>query len=154
MNKYGQKCEVKRWLDMAEMLTDLLGQIYSRIAQLGQAIQSLKSTLDELNQNIEKKITNLNERISEFSKEISITQTIHIDALKDIGLGMTNAMQTIRQGLALDSFENMINSLENFEKLASEVLNQDTVNLLLSEAIESVNKLKENLKEEEVSGAG
>ncbi len=46
----------------------------------------------------------------------------------------------------------MISSLEDFEKLASEVLNQDTVNLLLSEAIESVNKLKENLREEEVSG--
>ncbi|MFW9899569.1 MAG: hypothetical protein ACFFDO_09965 [Candidatus Thorarchaeota archaeon] len=137
---------------MAEMMQDLLNSIYNRIAQLGQAIQSLKTTLDELNQNIEQKISNLNERILEFSKEINVTQTIHIDALKEIGLGVTNEIEKIRQGLALDSFQNMISSLENFEKLASEVLNQDTVNLLLSEAIESVKKLKENLREEEVSG--
>lgn len=134
------------------MLTDLLGQIYQRIAQLGQAIQGLKNTLDELNQNIEQKISNLNEKILEFSREINITQTIHIDALKEIGLGMIDEFDGIRQGLALDSFQKMISSLEDFEKLASEVLNQDTVNLLLSEAIESVNKLKENLREEEVSG--
>ena len=134
------------------MMQDLLNSIYNRIAQLGQAIQSLKTTLDELNQNIEKKISNLNERILEFSKEINITQTIHIDALKEIGFGVTSEIEKIRQGLALDSFQNMTSSLENFEKLASEVLNQDTVNLLLSEAIESVKKLKENLREEEVSG--
>ena len=134
------------------MMQDLLNSIYNRIAQLGQAIQSLKTTLDELNQNIEKKISNLNERILEFSKEINITQTIHIDALKEIGFGVTSEIEKIRQGLALDSFQNMTSSLENFEKLASEVLNQDTVNLLLSEAIESVMKLKENLREEEVSG--
>jgi hypothetical protein len=134
------------------MMQDLLNSIYNRIAQLGQAIQSLKTTLDELNQNIEQKISNLNERMLEFSKEINITQTIHIDALKEIGYGVISEIEKIRQGLALDSFQNMISSLENFEKLASEVLNQDTVNLLLSEAIESVKKLKGNLREEEVSG--
>ena len=134
------------------MLTDLLGQIYQRIAQLGQAIQGLKNTLEELNQNIEQKISNLNAKISDFSREINITQTIHIDALKEIGLGMKDEFEGIRQGLALDSFQKMISSLKDLEKLASEVLNQDTVNLLLSEAIESVNKLKENLREEEVSG--
>jgi len=133
------------------MLTDLLQNIYNRIAQLGQAIQGLKNTLDELNQNIEQKITNLNEKISEFSREINVTQTIYIDALKEIGLGIKNEFGGIRQGLALDSFEKMISSLQDFERLASEVLNQDTVNLLLSEAIESVNKLKKNLREEEVS---
>lgn len=134
------------------MMQDLLNSIYNRIAQLGQAIQSLKTTLDELNQNIEQKISNLNERMLEFSKEINTTQTIHIDALKEIGFEVKSEIERIRQGLALDSFQNMISSLENFEKLASEVLNQDTVNLLLSEAIESVKKLKENLREEEVSG--
>jgi DNA anti-recombination protein RmuC len=134
------------------MMQDLLNSIYNRIAQLGQAIQSLKTTLDELNQNIEQKISNLNDRMLEFSKEINTTQTIHIDALKEIGFEVTSEIEKIRQGVALDSFQNMISSLENFEKLASEVLNQDTVNLLLSEAIESVKKLKENLREEEVSG--
>lgn len=137
---------------MAEMLTDLLQNIYGRISQLGQEIQGLKGALEDLNINIEQKITNLNDRISEFSKEINVTQTIHIDALIDIGSGMTGELEKIKQGLAIDSFEKMINSLENFEKLASEVLNQDTVNLLLSEAINSVKKLKDNITGEEVSG--
>jgi len=136
---------------MAEMLTDLLQNIYGRISQLGQEIQGLKSTLEDLNNNIEQKIASLNERILEFSKEINITQTIHIDALNDIGESMTGELETIQKGLAIDSFQKMINSLQNFEKLASDVLNQDTVNLLLAEAIDSVKKLKENLGEEEVS---
>ena len=133
---------------MAEMLTDLLQNIYNRISQLGQSIQELKNTLDNLNTNIEEKITNLNSKISEFSNEISLTQTIHIDALKDIGVGVLSELDKIREGLGLDSLEKMITSLENFEKLAKEVLNQDTVNLLLSEAIGSVKALKEKIKEE------
>ena len=60
----------------------------------------------------------------------------------------TNNLNIIQQGLALDSFHNIVSNLENFEKLAQEVLNQDTVNLLLSEAIDSVKKMKAHLKEE------
>ncbi len=142
-------------IDTAEMLQDLLQSIYQRIAQLGQAIQALKTSLDELNQNIETKISNLNERISDFSNEINVTQTIHIDAIKEIGEGVTNELEKVKQGLAIDSFENILKNLQNFEKLAQEVLNQDTVNLLLSEAIDSVKKMKESLTsvstEEEVS---
>jgi hypothetical protein len=134
---------------MAEMITDLLQNIYNRIAQLGKAFQDLKISLDELNKNIETKIANLNEKISEFSNEIHLTQTVHIDTLKDIGKEVTNELKTIKQGLALDSFENMLKNLQNFEKLAEEILNQDTVNMLLSEAIDSVKKLKTSYKEEE-----
>ncbi len=141
---------------MAEMLQDLLQSIYQRIAQLGQAIQALKTSLDELNANIETKIANLNQRISDFSGEIHVTQTIHIDALKEIGGGVTKELEKVKKGLALDSFEGILQNLQNFEKLAQEVLNQDTVNLLLSEAIDSVKKMKESLSqgqsEEEVSG--
>ena len=97
----------------------------------------------------------MNERISDFSNEINVTQTIHIDAIKEIGEGVTNELEKVKQGLAIDSFENILKNLQNFEKLAQEVLNQDTVNLLLSEAIDSVKKMKESLTsvstEEEVS---
>jgi len=138
------------------MLQDLLQSIYQRIAQLGQAIQALKNSLDELNQTIETKISNLNQRISDFSGEIKMTQTIHIDAIKEIGVGVTQELEKVKKGLAIDSFESILNNLQNFEKLAQEVLNQDTVNLLLSEAIDSVKKMKESLSplppEEEVSG--
>jgi trehalose-6-phosphate synthase len=104
--------------------------------------------LDELNQNIEEKITKLGGKISEFSNEIKITQTKHIETIKEIGKGAANNLNIIQEGLALDSFKNIVSNLENFEKLAQEVLNQDTVNLLLSEAIDSVKTMKDNLKEE------
>jgi hypothetical protein len=135
---------------MAEMLTDLLQNIYKRIAQLGQAIQELKTSLDGLNQNIEQKISNLTMKLEEFSNEINVTQTKHIDVVKEIGNGTTNELKTIQEGLGLDALKNLINKLEDFSKLSESILNQDTVNLLLSEAIDSVKILKNSIKEEEV----
>lgn len=125
------------------MLTDLLGQIYNRIAQLGKAIQELKKSLDDLNNNIEQKITSLTEKMDEFSREIDSTQTKHIDVLSDIGSGVSNELKILQNGLGLEAMNNLIQNLEKFSSLASEVLNQETVNLLLSEAIESVKTLKE-----------
>jgi hypothetical protein len=135
---------------MAEMLTDLLQNIYKRIAQLGQSIQQLNDSLNSLNQNIEQKISNLTMKLEEFSNEINLTQTKHIDAVKEIGDGTTVELKTIQEGLGLDALKNLIKKLEDFSKLSEGVLNQDTVNLLLSEAIDSVKNLKETIKEEEV----
>ncbi|MBY9004049.1 MAG: hypothetical protein KGD73_08775 [Candidatus Lokiarchaeota archaeon] len=128
---------------MAEMLTDLLQNIYKRIAQLGQAIQALKSSLDGLNQNIEQKITNLNFKLEEFTKEIDITKNNHIDVLREIGEGTRDELKNLQVGLGLDALQTLISKLQEFEKLSEEVLNQETVNLLLSEAISSVKILKD-----------
>jgi len=134
---------------MAEMLTDLLQNIYKRIAQLGKAIQELKTSLDGLNENIEEKIDKVTSKLDEFSNEINLTQTKHIGTIKEIGEGATNELKIIQEGLGLDALTNLIEKLEDFAKLSESVLNQDTVNLLLSEAIDSVKNLKESLKEEE-----
>ena len=128
---------------MAEMLTDLLQNIYNRIAQLGVAIQGLKKSLDGLNQNIEDKITSLTEKISTFSGEIGITQTTHIDVLKEIGGGFFTQLDILKKGIGLEDMNALISNLENFSSIAEDVLNQETVNLLLSEAIESVKHLKD-----------
>ncbi len=125
------------------MLTDLLNSIYKRIAQLGQAIQGLKTSLDGLNQNIEEKIINLNEKLKSFSEEIDMTQTKHIDVLKEIGESTKDELKRIQEGLGLDALNTLIKKLNEFEKLSGEILNQDTVNLLLSEAISSVKNLKQ-----------
>jgi hypothetical protein len=130
---------------MAEMLTDLLQNIYKRIAQLGQAIQALNSSLDGLNQNIEQKVTNLNIKLEEFTKEIDVTKNNHIDVLREIGEGTRDELKKLQVGLGLDALQTLISKLEEFEKLSEEVLNQETVNLLLSEAINSVKILKEQV---------
>ena len=132
------------------MLTDLLQNIYKRIAQLGAAIQQLNESLNSLNQNIEDKISNLTGKLEEFSNEINVTQTKYIDVVKDIGDGTTKELRLIQEGLGLDALKNLIKKLEDFSKLSEGILNQETVNLLLSEAIDSVKSLKESIKEEEV----
>lgn len=128
------------------MLTDLLQNIYSRIAQLGKAIQELKNSLDTLNKNIEQKITNLSEKLKEFSTEINITQTKHIDTVKEIGAVTTKELKKIQEGLGLGTITNLINKLEDIVKISEGVLNQDTVNLLLSEAIDSAKVLKKSVE--------
>jgi len=128
---------------IAEMLTDLLQNIYKRIAQLGQAIQALNSSLDGLNQNIEQKVTNLNIKLEEFTKEIDVTKNNHIEVLREIGEGTKDELKKLQGDLGLDALQSLISKLEEFEKLSEEVLNQETVNLLLSEAINSVKVLKE-----------
>ena len=125
------------------MLTDLLQNIYKRIAQLGQAIQALNSSLDGLNQNIEQKITNLNLKLEEFTKEIDVTKNNHIEVLREIGEGTRDELKKLQVGLGLDALQTLISKLKEFEKLSEEVLNQETVNLLLSEAINSVKILKD-----------
>lgn len=135
---------------MAEMLTDLLQNIYKRIAQLGSSIQSLNESLNSLNHNIEEKISNLTAKLEEFSNEINVTQTKYIDAVKEIGGVTTKELQVIQEGLGLDALTNLIKKLEEFSNLSEGILNQETVNLLLSEAIDSVKVLKESLNKEEV----
>ena len=139
---------------IAEMLQDLLGSIYNRISQLRDAITGLKTSLDDLNQTITTKITELNNRFSELSNQMNLIQTEHVKSISFIGQGIVNELGKIQEGLALDSLKNIISNLENFEKVVSEVLNQDTVNLLLSEAIDSVKKIKETYKLEEVTPSG
>jgi regulator of replication initiation timing len=133
---------------MAEMLTDLLQNIYNRIAQLGKAIQDLKNSLDGLNRNIEQKITNLSEKLGEFSTEINITQTKYIDTVKEIGTSTTIELKKVQEGLGLNAVDNLIKKLENIVKISESVLNQETVNLLLSEAIDSVKILKNSVEKE------
>ncbi|KKK45385.1 hypothetical protein LCGC14_0786960 [marine sediment metagenome] len=134
---------------MAEMLTDLLQNIYKRIAQLGQAIQQLNESLSDLNTNIDEKISNLTEKLEDFSTEINITQTKHIDAVKEIGVGTTRELKVLKEGIGLDALKNLVKNLEDFSNLSESILNQATVNLLLSEAIDSVKKVKESLRTEE-----
>ncbi len=125
------------------MISDLFTNIYNRIAQLGKEIQGLKGSLDELNKNIEQKITNVSEKMSEFKKEIEATQIKHIASINDIGGGVTKEIKRVQEGLGIQALDQLISNLEKFSKLAEEVLNQDVVNLLLSEALGSVKNLKE-----------
>lgn len=132
---------------MAEMLTDLLQNIYNRISNLGASIQSLKQSLDELNKNIELQISGLTEKMSEFSKEIDITQTKHVNTMQDIGESVTKELKELEKDIGLEAFKSLIENLGAFSQIAGEVLNQENVNLLLSEAIDSVKEMKEALKQ-------
>ncbi|MHA1251435.1 MAG: hypothetical protein ACTSRP_15700, partial [Candidatus Helarchaeota archaeon] len=83
---------------MAQMITDLLTNIYNRIAQLGQEIQKLKGSLDDLNKNIEDKISALTKRMDEFYKEIDITKNKHIETIKEMGIEVMKELQKLQEG--------------------------------------------------------
>ncbi len=132
------------------MLTDLLQNIYNRIAQFGMSIQGLKKSLDDLNNNIEEKIKNLSTKMGEFSHEINITKDIHINTIHDIGKTVTRELKNMSEGLGLDDFNTLIIKLEQFANLSEDILNQETVNMLLSEAIDSVKLMKQSLGKEKI----
>lgn len=127
---------------MAEMLTDLLKNIYDRISQLGKEIQGLKGSLDDLNRNIEENINALNNRLGQFSEEIQVTQTKHLEVLERIGDNATNKIDSVKEKIGLESIDNLISDLEQFSALSEDLLKQEHVELLLSEAISSVKTLK------------
>jgi DNA anti-recombination protein RmuC len=127
---------------MAEMLTDLLKNIYDRISQLGKEIQSLKGSLDDLNRNIEENINTLNNRLGQFSEEIQTTQTKHLEVLERIGDNATNKIDSVKEKIGLTSIDNLISDLEQFATLSEDLLKQEHVELLLSEAISSVKTIK------------
>jgi ABC-type transporter Mla subunit MlaD len=127
---------------MAEMLTDLLKNIYDRISQLGKEIQSLKGSLDDLNRNIEENINALNTRLGQFSEEIQVTQTKHLDVLERIGDNATNKIDSVKETIGLKSIDGLISNLEQFSALSEDLLKQEHVELLLSEAINSVKTIK------------
>lgn len=133
---------------MAQMITDLLTNIYNRIAQLGQEINNLKDSLDALNKNIDEKIASLAGRMDDFNKEIDITRNKHTSAVKEMGGDVMKELMKLQEGLGMKDIEDLIDNLGNFTKLSEEVLSQETVNLLLSEAINSVRALKESIKKE------
>lgn len=127
---------------MAEMLTDLLQNIYNRISQLGKTIQSLKDSLDDLNQNIEGNINAVNSRLGQFSEEIEVTQNKHLEILERIGKNATNKIDSVKETIGLESIDSLISNLEQFSTLSEDLLKQEHVELLLSEAINSVKTIK------------
>ncbi len=80
--------------------------------------------------------------MKEFSVEIDTTKGKHIDVLKEIGESTKEELMKLQEGLGLNDLEALVSNLKEFEKLSGEILNQDTVNLLLSEAISSVKNMK------------
>ncbi|MCK4282568.1 MAG: hypothetical protein KAX10_10655 [Candidatus Lokiarchaeota archaeon] len=130
---------------MAEMLTDLLQNIYKRIAQLGNAIQGLKESLDGLNKNIEEKISNLSKQFGDLKFQIEDGGTAHISTLESIGKNVTIELEKLQKNLAIDSIEQLIQNLDSFSSIAEQTLKQENVDLLIKEALDSINKFKEQV---------
>ena len=58
-------------------------------------------------------------------------------------------MKKLQEGIGLEALSNLISKLEQFSTLSGEILNQENVNMLLSEAINSVKLMKESINKEE-----
>ena len=123
------------------MKADLLGYLWS---------SSLRPLTSGLNFEKKKTIAELAlhrmDDCVEFSRSernINTKANLNFDVLKDIGETTKLELTKIQEGLGLVALETLVKNLEEFAKLSAEVLNQDTVNLLLSEAISSVKSMKQ-----------
>jgi ABC-type transporter Mla subunit MlaD len=143
---------------MAEMLTDMLNSIYGRIAQLGQSIQGLKESLDGLNKNIEEKIKNLSNQFRDLKGQIDEHGNVHVNALLNIGETVTKEITKLQDNLAINAIEKLIGDLDSFSKIAEQTLKQENVDIMLKEALDSINLFKEQkmsaVEEEEVEEGG
>lgn len=125
------------------MLTDMLNAIYGRIAQLGQAVQGLKESLDGLNTNIEDKIKNLTSQFSDLKVQIDIGGETHIQSLVGIGAKVTEEISKLQNKIGIEAIGKLTQDLATFSNIAEHTLKQENVDLLIKEALDSINQFKE-----------
>lgn len=139
---------------MSEMLTDLLQNIYNRIAQLGKTIQALQDSLDKLNSALSEKVTRLVESIKAMSKSVDRegeTQNLVFQQLKNDAIAEIKRLQ---ENVGIKDLDELLNKLKGLAKASEETLRPETVDVLLHEVLQGLNKLKEiklERKEEELT---
>ena len=121
----------------------MLNAIYGRIAQLGQAVQGLKESLDGLNKNIEEKISNLTNQFSDLKTQIDSGGEAHIQSLVGIGSRVTEEISKLQNKIGIEAIEKLTQDLATFSNIAEQTLKQENVDLLIKEALDSINQFKE-----------
>jgi proline dehydrogenase len=120
-----------------------LQNIYNRIAQLGKTIQALQDSLDKLNSALSEKVTKLVESIKAMSKSVDregeaqnlVFQQLKNDAIAEI--------KRLQENVGTKDLDELLNKLRTLTKASEETLRPETVDVLLHEVLQGLNKLKE-----------
>lgn len=134
----------------SSFITDSLQSIYQRIANLGKSMQSLSETLKNLDDTINTKVSALTDEISGLSSELKNEGKLHLETLAGIGKGISRELLKIEEGIGLQAILDLKKSLQSIHSATKDALKPENVDVLLSEALESIRLLSgETMKDED-----
>jgi hypothetical protein len=125
------------------MLTDLMQNIYGRIAQLGQSIKSLQDSLDKLNATLNEKVGSLVASIKSISQTVEKegeTQKLAFEDIREAALKEINALQ---ERIGKKDMNEIHTKLLSIVENSQEALKPETVDVIIREILDNINKLKE-----------
>ena len=127
---------------MSEMLTDLLQNIYSRIAQLGKSIQQLQHSIEELNKSLVDKVESLVDSIKTMTDSVEKDADTEALIFRQIGDEAIREINKLQEHIGLEDFEKLLSNLKNTVSASEEALKPEIVDLLLKEVLDGVRSLK------------
>jgi len=127
---------------MSEMLTDLLQNIYSRIAQLGKSIQQLQHSIEELNKSLVDKVETLVGSIKMMTDSVEKEADTEALIFRQIGDDAIREIHKLQEHIGLKDFEKLLDNLNKIVSSSEEALKPEIVDLLLKEVLDGVRSLK------------
>jgi hypothetical protein len=128
---------------MAEMLTDLIQNIYGRISQLGKSIQSLQQSLDNLNKTLAEKVASLVDSIKSMTDSVEKEGEANKLILAQIGDNALEEIRLLQRKVGLKDLDELMEKLNIIVNSSQEALRPETVDVLLHEVLTAVKDLKE-----------
>ena len=128
---------------MAEMLTDLIQNIYGRISQLGKSIQSLQQSLDNLNKTLAEKVASLVDSIKSMTESVEKEGEANKLILSQIGDNALEEIRLLQRKVGLKDLDELMEKLNIIVNSSQEALRPETVDVLLHEVLTAVKELKE-----------
>ena len=138
---------------MSEMLTDLLQNIYSRIATLGKSIQTLQNSVESLNTTLGDKVQSLVDSIKSMTESVEKEGETQNLVFKQIGEEAVQEIQLLQERVGLKDLDELTGRLNQFVNLSQDALKPETVDLLLKEVLDSIREVKEGPSGEKVEGS-
>ncbi|WP_457919558.1 hypothetical protein [Candidatus Lokiarchaeum ossiferum] len=138
---------------MSEMLTDLLQNIYSRIATLGKSIQTLQGSVESLNTNLGEKVQSLVDSIKSMTESVEKEGETQNLVFKQIGEEAVQEIQLLQERVGLKDLDELTGRLNQFVDLSQEALKPETVDILLREVLDSIREVKEGPSSKETTGS-
>jgi predicted nucleic acid-binding Zn-ribbon protein len=127
---------------MSEMLTDLLQNIYGRIAQLGKSIQQLQHSIEELNKSLVEKVDSLVVSIKSMTDSVEKEADTEALIFHQIGDEAIREIHKLQEHIGLKDFEKLLDNLNKIVTSSEEALKPEIVDLLLKEVLDGVRSLK------------
>ncbi len=134
---------------MAEMLTDLLQNIYSRISQLGKSIKDLQNSVDILNESLAVKVQTLVNSIQEMTENVKKEGETQTYFFENIGEQAVKEVKKLQEKIGLQDLEEVLEKLSSITQASEEALKPETVDILLHEVLEGIHELKSSSSSQE-----